>query len=167
MELVYSFFAFAFRDSMAGVFPLSTCCFFCMGVFSVTVTNRYSAFYCAPRQGWQRNWICREAQRPENPVTCFPRGGFLPPTGIYYPLTQKRCVPRFFASRRMTSEAGRNPEEPEYAARNFMSHIRSLRDLGFSTKSLLSSVTCGDTFFQRKKAIALRHAAMETPGTFS
>ena len=26
--------------------------------------------------------------------------------------------------------AGRNPEEPEYAARNFMSHIRSLRDLG-------------------------------------
>ena len=35
--------------------------------------------------------------------------------------------------------AGRNPEEPEYAARNFMSHIRSLRDLGFSAKSLLSS----------------------------
>ena len=27
-----------------------------------------------PRQGWQRNWICREAQRPENPVRCFPLG---------------------------------------------------------------------------------------------
>ena len=27
--------------------------------------------------GWQRNWICRGAQRPENPVTCFPveKGG--------------------------------------------------------------------------------------------
>ena len=83
----------------------------------------------------------------------------------------------------MTSEAGRksrnagsflrkelsdSPEDrSEYAARNFMSHIRSLRDLGFSAKSLLSSVACGDTFFQRKKAIALRHAAMATPGTFS
>ena len=22
--------------------------------------------------GWQRNWICRGASRPENPVTCFP-----------------------------------------------------------------------------------------------
>ena len=25
-----------------------------------------------PPKGWQRNWIYREAQRPENPVTCFP-----------------------------------------------------------------------------------------------
>ena len=24
--------------------------------------------------GWQRNWICRGASRPENPVTCFPTG---------------------------------------------------------------------------------------------
>ena len=24
--------------------------------------------------GWQRNWICRGASRPENPVTCFPAG---------------------------------------------------------------------------------------------
>ena len=27
-----------------------------------------------PEQGWQRNWICRGAKRPENPVTCFPLG---------------------------------------------------------------------------------------------
>ena len=23
---------------------------------------------------WQRNWICKRAKRPENPVTCFPPG---------------------------------------------------------------------------------------------
>ena len=33
------------------------------------------------------------------------------------------------------------------------SHARPLRDLGFSTKSLLSSGAYGATFFQRKKAI--------------
>ena len=33
-----------------------------------------------------------------------------------------------------------------------MGQIRPLRVLGFSTKSLLSSVAFGDTFFQRKKA---------------
>ena len=64
-------------------------------------------------------------------------------------------------------ELGGALRNTEYAARNFMSHIRSLRDLGFSAKSLLSSGACGDTFFQRKKAIALRHAVLETPGAFS
>ena len=31
----------------------------------------------SPPKGWQRNWIRRGAQRPENPVTCFPveKGG--------------------------------------------------------------------------------------------
>ena len=66
----------------------------------------------------------------------------------------------------LRKELGGALRNTEYAARNFMSHIRSLRDLGFSAKSLLSSVACGDTFFQRKKAIALRHAALETPGAF-
>ena len=63
-------------------------------------------------------------------------------------------------------ELGGSLRNTEYAARNFMSHIRSLLDLGFSAKSLLSSVACGDTFFQRKKALALRHAALGTPGAF-
>ena len=36
-------------------------------------TGKRSAIYSAPCIGWQRNWICREAKRPENPVTCFLR----------------------------------------------------------------------------------------------
>jgi hypothetical protein len=43
-----------------------------------------------------------------------------------------------------------------------MSQIRPLWGLGFSLKSLLSSVACGDTPFQRKEAMALRHAALVT-----
>ena len=35
-------------------------------------------------------------------------------------------------------------------------------DLGFSTKSLLSSVAYGDTPFQRKGAMAVRRTALET-----
>ncbi|WP_297012428.1 hypothetical protein, partial [uncultured Dialister sp.] len=37
-----------------------------------------------------------------------------PPTGIYYSLTQKRRVPRFFASLRMTSESGRKSRNAAY-----------------------------------------------------
>ena len=144
---------------------------------------------------WQRNWICRGVKRPENPGTCFPPGREVPRSGkrvydaarrndtLWLCDRQTAAIPADWYSLPFDSKAacteilrfaqnderaaGRNPEEPEYAARNFMSHIRSLRDLGFSAKSLLSSVACGDTFFQRKKAIALRHAAMETPGAFS
>ena len=29
---------------------------------------------CPFEEGWQRNWIRREAKQPENPVTCFPAG---------------------------------------------------------------------------------------------
>ena len=43
-----------------------------------------------------------------------------------------------------------------------MSQIRPLQGLGFSTKSLLSSVACGATPFLRKGADALRYAALVT-----
>ena len=43
-----------------------------------------------------------------------------------------------------------------------MSQIRPLRVLGFSTKSLLSSVASGDTSFQRKKAKYCGEAATAT-----
>jgi len=48
----------------------------------------------------------------------------------------------------------------ENRAGYFMCHIMPLRGLGFSKKILLSSVACGDTPFQRKKAFALHHAAL-------
>ena len=38
--------------------------------------------------------------------------------------------------------------------------FRPFQGLGFSTKILLSSVAYGDTPFQRKGALALRHAAL-------
>ena len=90
---------------------------------------------CVPFR-WQRNWICRGAKRPENPVTCFPAGrrgprsgagvydaasridtlccpdcqsAAFPPICIYYRLSHKRHLPRFFASLRMTSGREGNP----------------------------------------------------------
>ena len=86
------------------------------------------------------------------------------PEGTFVSLWKREVCNAGSFPKKELGEALRNTE---YAACNFMSHIRSLRDLGFSAKSLLSSVACGDTFFQRKKAIALRHAVLETPGAFS
>ena len=54
----------------------------------------------------------------------------------------------------------------EYAARNFMNHIRPFQGLGLSLKGRYHPSPNGDTFFQRKKALALRHAALVTPGVF-
>ena len=47
-----------------------------------------------PPPGWQRNWICRGAKRPENPVTCFPLGEVPPQAGIgvHFPERSEVCL---------------------------------------------------------------------------
>ena len=76
-----------------------------------------------PPPGWQRNWICRGAKRPENPVTCFPLGEVPPQAGIgvHFPersevclfsLRAKGAVVWFNHKRRPTSFIGRPPPPP-------------------------------------------------------
>ena len=49
---------------------------------------------------------------------------------------------------------------------NYRGKLDTYRGLGLFAKGLLSSVACGDTFFQRKKAPALRYAALVTLRVF-
>ena len=82
-----------------------------------------------------------ETRNLESPSFCLPDRNGAPRSGGDRPLRRKGAARRRFLR---------------------MSHIRPLRGLGFSAKSLLSSGACGATFFQRKKALALRHAALVT-----
>ena len=67
-----------------------------------------------PPPGWQRNWIRRGAERPENPVTCFPLGErwCAAPKGVHFHAPQARLFG--FAAKRHKNFIARRAIPPPF-----------------------------------------------------
>ena len=138
------------RCSEVGLFPYGrspVVWFSLLCCHKLKLTPLPSTHSAPTKLGWQRNWICRGASRPENPVTCFPAGqrwwrqppkGVLPQAAYILPSEPARSVGRTHRSvRQHMTDRTRAPQAPEpYCVRKYRPSdgLSSSRRLVFTSK---------------------------------